>query len=164
MIEAPVDTQRSLSARATSGLGWSSLSYLTQGVGQILVVAVLARYVTADDFGVISATLLVVGFGKLFTQSIVGPALVQRASLEHRHLVTAIRLAVVSGLAMAVLTAATAPLVGRVFRFDHITAVLIALSLTFVLQAPSVVSEAMLQRQMRFRELAIADAASFLIG
>jgi O-antigen/teichoic acid export membrane protein len=164
MIEAPVDTQRSLSARATSGLGWSSLSYLTQGVGQILVVAVLARYVTADDFGVISATLLVVGFGKLFTQSIVGPALVQRASLEHRHLVTAIRLAVVSGLAMAVLTVATAPLVGRVFRFDHITAVLIALSLTFVLQAPSVVSEAMLQRQMRFRELAIADAASFLIG
>lgn len=160
----PPAARPSLSGQATAGLAWSSVGYLTQGVGQILVVAVLARYVTAGDFGVVSATLLVIGIGKLFTQSIVGPALVQRATLEDRHHATAFWLALASGVSMTLATVALAPLAAKFFKFDNLSNVLLALSLTFILQAPSVVSEALLQRELRFRQLAIADSVSFLLG
>ena len=162
--EAPAPAPRSLGGHALSGFGWSGLGYGSQAIGQILVLAVLARYVSADDFGVISATLLVIGIGKLFTQSVVGPAVVQRPVLERRHRVTAFWLAVVSGLAMAAFAVVMAPVAERFFRFDNLEPVLLVLSLSFVFQAPAVVSEALLQRDLAFRRLAMADTISFLVG
>jgi O-antigen/teichoic acid export membrane protein len=153
-----------LSGHAVNGLGWSGLGYVTQGVGQILVLAVLARYVSAADFGVLSATLIVIGVGKLFTQSVVGPAIVQRPGLERRHKVTAFWLAIGSGLTMAAAVVLLAPVVARLFHFDGLQTVLVVLSLSFVLQAPSVVSEALMQRELAFRRLAMADVVSFLVG
>ncbi|HET9600557.1 MAG TPA: lipopolysaccharide biosynthesis protein [Acidimicrobiales bacterium] len=161
---APVAAPRSLGGHAVSGFAWSGLGYGSQALGQILVLAVLARYVSADDFGVISATLLVIGIGKLFTQSVVGPAVVQRPQLERRHRVTAFWLAVVSGLAVAVATVLMAPVVERFFRFENLEPVLLVLSFSFVLQAPAVLSEALMQRELDFRRLAMADAVSFFVG
>jgi O-antigen/teichoic acid export membrane protein len=161
---APAGTGRSMSGKAMTGMAWTGLGYGTQGVGQIVVLGLLSRYMTAAEFGVISATLLVVGFGRLFTQSVVGPAVVQRAELTERHVQTAAWIALAGGVVMAALTAASAPIIEGFFRFDDLAPVLVALSVMFVVQAPSVVAEALLQRDLQFRRLAIADSISFLVG
>ncbi len=152
------------SKAAAAGFGWSAVGYATQGIGQILVVGVLARYISAEEFGVVSATLLVIGFGKLFTQSMVGPALVQRSQISRAHLVTGMWCSVAMGTGVAALIALLAPVVGNFFRFDDLQSVLLVLSLSFVLQAPGVTSEALLQRRFAFKKLAIADSLSFVIG
>ncbi|HZO67375.1 MAG TPA: oligosaccharide flippase family protein, partial [Kribbellaceae bacterium] len=63
---------------AAGGFAWTSLGYGGQALSQLFLLVVLARELTPADFGVVQAALVVIGLGRLFTESIVGPALVQR--------------------------------------------------------------------------------------
>ena len=67
-------------------------------------------------------------------------------------------------MGLTAVIALVAPLSERVFPFDGLATVMLVLSLSFTLQAPSVVSEALMQRELAFRYLAIADTVSFLVG
>jgi PST family polysaccharide transporter len=151
-----------MGVRTMSGLVWTGLGYAMNALGQIVMLAVLARYVGAEDFGVLSATLLIIGIGKLFTLSVVGPAIVQRPQLERRHHATAFWLSLATGLLAAAVTVAIAPVAARFFRYDDLAPVLVVLALCFVLQAPGVVSTSLLQRDLAFRSMAFADVVSFL--
>ena len=69
-----------------------------------------------------------------------------------------------SGLGLTAVIALASPLSEQVFPFDGLASVMVVLSLSFTLQAPSVVPEALMQRELSFRYLAIADFVSFLVG
>jgi PST family polysaccharide transporter len=89
---------------------------------------------------------------------------VQRSALDRRDLATAFWLSIISGAIAAVSVAAIAPIAARFFRYDDLTPVLVVLSLSFLLQAPSVVAMSLLQRDLAFRALAIVDVVSFVVG
>jgi len=67
-------------------LTWSALGLGAKGLAQFVVTAVLARFLGAAEFGVVSATLIVIGFGRAATYGSIGPALVQRPELRAAHL------------------------------------------------------------------------------
>jgi O-antigen/teichoic acid export membrane protein len=142
---------------------WSSLGLGTLGIGQFALLAVLARYLTAVEFGVMTATLIVVGAARAVHAG-VGPALVQREDLRSDHVRSAFALSWLVAVALMVLMWFTAPLVTRFFHMDDLAPVMRAMSLMFAIQAPGMVAEALLQREMRMRTLAQAEIAGVLFG
>ena len=55
---------------AARGFAWTGAGYGAQAVGQLLLLVVLARELTPEDFGVVQAALVVIGLGltrRLFT-------------------------------------------------------------------------------------------------
>lgn len=142
---------------------WSSLGLGTQGLGQFALLAVLARFLTAAEFGVVTATLIVIGVGRVIHTSI-GPALVQRQDLRPEHVRSAFALVTWTAVAMVALLWAAAPLIAGFFRMDDLDTVMRAMSLLFVCQAAGLVPEALLQREMRLRALAMAEVAGMLLG
>jgi O-antigen/teichoic acid export membrane protein len=157
----PTRTRTHVAAR---GFAWTGAGYGAQAVGQLLLLVVLARELTPADFGVVQAALVVIGLGRLLTESIVGPALVQRPSISDRLVRTGGTIAVVCGLVTSAVTFVAAPLLASLFDAEEFVPVLRVLQISFIVQAVGVVSESLLQRELRFSRLATANACSFVLG
>jgi len=131
---------------------------------QLGVLAVMARLVAPADFGVVSAALVVIGFSAVFSQLGLGPALVQRAELEPRHLDTAFSSSVLFGLLLGVIIWLGAPAAAEFLKIDGVRPVLRVLAWVFPLQGLGVAAESLLRRDLRFQWLANLDVASYAIG
>ena len=144
---------------------WSSLGLGAVGLGQFVLLAVLARELRdqPEAFGIVTATLIVVGIGRVIHSSI-GPALVQREDVRDDHVGTAFSLGVISAVAMIALLWVLAPAVALFFRDDALMPVMRVMALLFACQAPGLVPEALLQREMRLRELGLAETAGVVVG
>lgn len=157
-------TPGSLTDRTLSSFLWTFGGIVGQATSQLIVVAILARLLVPSDFGAASAALIVIGFLQIFGQLGIGPALIQRPKLEDQHISTGVGLSIVLGLLAGVLVFAFAPLVADFFRLPDVKDLVRVMAIAFPLDAISVVNRSLMQREMRFRELAIVETVSYAIG
>jgi O-antigen/teichoic acid export membrane protein len=150
--------------RALAGWFWLSSGTGAQALLTIIVIAVLARLLSPSDFGVVSASLLVINFCLIFSQGLVGPALVQHAEPGEQHLRTVFSLSLISGFALLVLLWWLAPAIATLFGSPALVPVLRALAWVQPIQALAVVSDALLRRALAFRILAGIRVASYALG
>ena len=77
-----------------------------------------------EDFGIIGAAMIIVGFSTIFSQLGVGPAIVQRPSLEPRHLRVGFTLSTGLGAVVAGLLWLSAPQIASLFGMQRLEPVL----------------------------------------
>jgi PST family polysaccharide transporter len=164
MNEPTVPATGGLSRRAVGGLLWLGLSTGAQALVQAAALIILARLLEPRDFGVIGAAMVVVGFSTIFSQLGVGPAIVQRPVLEPRHLRVGFTLSTALGAAVAALVWTTAPRIADFFAMAQLEPVLRAVAFVFLCQGVATVSEALAQRALRFRWLALIELVAFGAG
>ncbi|HJQ65320.1 MAG TPA: lipopolysaccharide biosynthesis protein, partial [Gemmatimonadales bacterium] len=155
---------RGLTQRTLSGMLWMGYGKAAFAILQLIVLAVLARLVSPLDFGVVSAALVVIGFSSIVSQLGLGPAIVQRRTLEPRHLTTAFVTSILLGLALGTIVWTGAPLAAQFMHLDGLTPVLRALAWVFPLNGLGTVSSGLLSRELRFSWLANLDVLSYGIG
>lgn len=147
-----------------TGLFWVAFGRGGRAILQLLVLAILARLLTPADFGVVSAGMVVIGLSSIFSQLGLGPALVQRPTLEPRHVQAAFTASVFFGLLVGAGIWLAAPMAAAFFRIGAVEPVLRVLAWTFPLKGIAVVSESLLQRDFKFRWLANREVASYGLG
>ncbi|MGP8307963.1 lipopolysaccharide biosynthesis protein [Vibrio sp. YIC-376] len=155
---------KSHSSRVLDGAAITTVAAITQGFGQILLLAVLARYISQEGFGLVTATLVVVGLGRQFTESLIRPVIIQREHLSVQDIGTASLISWFFAFCAVVLLFYFAPLIGKALSEPDIIPVIKALSFVFVIQAPSLVAEGLLYRELRYSSVAFAEMMSFLFG
>ena len=156
--------ETSLSERTLSGLGWSYLSTFTKAFLSLLVLVILARLLTPVDFGLLAIAWIFIMLGNRFGQAFVGPAVIQRAELTDAHIQVGFTLSVLIGVALAAVIWLLAPFIGDFFRESTATQVLQALSIIFVVSGIGSVPAHLLRRDLRFKELMVADVLAYSIG
>ena len=70
-----------LAKGAIGGVLWLTLSSGAQALAQALALIILARLLVPEDFGVVGAAMIIVGFSTIFSQLGVGPAIFMAAGL-----------------------------------------------------------------------------------
>jgi O-antigen/teichoic acid export membrane protein len=153
-----------LAKKTLFGLVWAGSEAASRTLIQFAVLIVLAHLLTPEDYGVVGAALVVVGISTIFAQLGVGPALVQRNDLEARHLLTAFSFSIFFGLISALVVFLLAPFLANFCHMPLLKVTLQVLSLIFPIASISLVSEAMLQRELKFRRLAVIEVSSYFIG
>jgi PST family polysaccharide transporter len=143
---------------------WVATGTGATAVLRLLVLILLTRLLSPEDFGVVSAALIVIVFSLTFSQLGLGPALVQRPDNQPSHLSTAFFASTVFGLVAAGIVWLTAPLVAGFFRMPDLAPVIRVLAVMFPITGVSTVAENLLQRELRFRLLARADVLAYAVG
>ncbi|MHC5210583.1 MAG: lipopolysaccharide biosynthesis protein [Planctomycetota bacterium] len=153
-------------SKSLGWLTWSTIGLGTKGVAQFTLLAILARFLGAAEFGVVSVTLIVIGLGQAVTVASIGPALVQRPDLRDAHVRSAFALGMYTSTALVALLWLTAGPISDYFGMTELglADVTRALALVFAIEAFGVVPEALLQRDMNLRGLARAEVVSSLLG
>lgn len=143
-------------------LKWSFLSELATKAIQPIVFIVLAQLLTPEDFGIMSAALMVIGFSQIFWEAGMGKAIVQRQTDIEDAVNAAFWINICLGLLIAAVLFLVAGSVARaVFHDERVTTVLQVMSLQIVLGAVSSVHTALLQKDMSFKKLFWVRFATF---
>ena len=155
---------KGLIQRTFTGFVWVLLGSGTQVALKIVVLAVLARLVKPNDFGLMGIALIVIEFSKMFTHMGVGPALVQRREVQKRHLTTGLTLSLLIGAFFAMLLILSAPYIAAFFQMPELTTILRVLSMIFVIDSFTLIGQALLQRNMKFRISSAIEVTAYAIG
>lgn len=153
-----------LSVRTLSGLGWAYLAAACQALLILLVLAILSRLLTPADFGLFGIAWIFMDLATRLGQTGIGHTLIQRDELGDRHVETAFSLSVILGIATGMAIWLLAPFVGRVFDEPVVTRLLRALSAVFVIAGVGVVSGHLLRRNLRFKQVMVADLLAYSVG
>ena len=154
----------SLSARALGGIGWSYLNVVGKALLTLLVLAVLSRLLTPGDFGLLGISWIVMDFGNRIGLTGIGHVIIQRSELTRCHIETAFALSVVIGGVIGAFVWISAPFFGLVFDEPIVKRLLQVLSAAFVIGGVGVVSGHLLRRNLRFKELMVADLLAYAVG
>lgn len=156
--------EKKLTDRTLAGFLWMITGSGIQVFLKIGVLAILARLVGPAEFGIVGMAVIAIEFSKMFTQMGVGPAIVQRKELENRHLHTGFTLSVLMGTLFGGLLFLGSPLLETFFRMPGLAEVLKVVSLIFVIDSLTLIGQALLQRNMKFKVIAGVEVISYAVG
>ena len=128
---------------------------------QITVLAVLARLVSPEQFGLVAATVILITFSEIISDCGIGAALIQRTRLTDEHIRTAFTLTVLLSTAVWVASRSAHPRLPSFFRLPALTPLIRVGGLTFVIRSLTV-GDFLLARRMQFRSLAADRTASYV--
>ena len=149
-----------LTRKAVIGSGWSVLANAGRQILSLLAVAFLARKLGPASYGLMGMAALVTTFLLNFRDLGTAAAIVQRSSVPDRLLCTLFWTNSALGLLLSLLVIAAAPAAARFFHQPELSGILRVLAISFCLTSGGIVHNAILQREMAFRKLAMADLSS----
>jgi PST family polysaccharide transporter len=143
------------------------ITFASQGIQFALTMAstmILARLLSPKDFGLVAMVWSVIGFLRVFKEAGLSTATVQREGITHAQVSNLFWINVAMSGTISLLVAVAAPAVAWFYGDPRLLNITLALSLTFFLTGSAVQHIALLNRQMRFKVIALIQVASVLAG
>ena len=160
---APIDP-RHVDGLLLRGIAWTGgAKWVVQLLSWVSLV-VLARLLTPSDFGLVGLAGLYLGFIGMVTEAGLGTAILSLPDLDRSKIAQLNSVALIFGLLGTVATAAGSIPFGHFFRSPELPLVMVALSITFLLSALRTVPTALLQKELRFRDLGLIESVQGLIA
>jgi teichuronic acid exporter len=129
-----------------------------------IVTFVLAKMLGPQAFGVVAQALLFVMIGQMLLQQTLLTTIIQREELDEQHLDAGFWLVLGGSVVLAGVFAVGAPLWAAFNNLPQLTWICVALSPLVILQALTVVPEAVLRRRMTFRSLTYRTLIASIVG
>ena len=145
------------------GIAWTSGG---KWAGQVLAWAstlIVARLLAPEDYGLVGMASIYLGLITLLSEFGLGSAVITLRDLREEQVAQLNGLSVLFGIASFAVSCAAAIPLGRFFHAPELPAVVVALSVSFVITAFKTVPFSLLQRDMRFRALAIMETGRALV-
>jgi O-antigen/teichoic acid export membrane protein len=162
--EPEASSHRSIGARATVGAVWIFVENASvQGLA-FAVFAVIARYVTASDVGLMSLTFILTQGARALLFAGVTNAITRKQSPTATEFTTGFWIMQVNAIVATVLIIALAPALQGAFAAPGLQSVIDIMSLTVLMYGISSMQEAWLLRHFHFRTLALRSIAASLTG
>lgn len=156
-FESSASENQTIARKSVRGVIWNYASF-GLGKGMVFITtAILARFLTPDDFGTVAFATIAVTYLSILKDLGLGPALIQRRQHIEEAASTVFTLNLLLGTVLTLIGLAAAPLVAAFFHEPLITPILRWLSLTFVLNALGAIHLVRLQRELEFRLKLIPD-------
>jgi len=131
---------------------------------QIGSTAILARLLTPHDYGLFGMAAVLAGFALLINDLGLNTATVQRADISIDQVSSLFWVNLGFSTLCTLVTAASAPLVAKIFDEPALTWMVMALAPSLLISGAAAQHGALLTRQMRFRAIALLDLGSFAAG
>jgi O-antigen/teichoic acid export membrane protein len=144
-----------------------AITFVAQGIKVALNMGstvVLARLLTPADYGLIGMVTGVTGFVEMFKDAGLSMATVQRERITNEQISTLFWLNVALSVGLMSVVIALAPVVAVFYHEPRLTWVTVALAGTFLLSGLTVQHQALLRRNMKFKQLAVIDILSLGAG
>lgn len=153
-----------LKKKTFTGFLWLILASSSQTVLQVLVLSILARLITPEEFGVVSIAIIFLGFSKTFSQLGMGAAIVQKQKITNAHIRTAYTTSLFIGAVFCILTVIFSENIASYFNMPQLSRVLKFVSCIFIIDSFISISQSLLQRNMKMKHFALTDLISYLIS
>lgn len=153
-----------LGASAARGAALTIAGQIARLVLQAVGLVVLARLLDPSDYGLVAMVVAVVGIGEVLRDLGLSTAAIQSPELSRQQRDNLFWLNTVIGLILMLLVVAAAPLISLLYGDDRLTPIAVVLAATLLINGLATQYRADLNRNLRFRALAIIEVVSPAIG
>ena len=154
----------SLKNKSVAGAGWTGAAQAANQAIRLSISILLARLLDPSDFGLIATVNVFTGFLSLFVDMGIGAAIIQRKAISQTLLASAFWFNLAIGIVLTIAFAICAPLMATFFAQASLTRIAQVSSMSFALASAAIVPIAMLRRGLQFKEIAIVELSSCVIG
>ena len=126
--------------------------------------AVLARLLEPKEFGLVGMVLGITALVGIFKELGLSTATVQREHITQEQVSNLFWINVAVGGMATLIGLGLSPLIAKFYRDPRVAAIMVVLSLTFLLTGSAVQHRALLTRQMRFSTVALIDVTAMFVG
>ncbi|QEC69588.1 lipopolysaccharide biosynthesis protein [Panacibacter ginsenosidivorans] len=139
---------------------WQVLNTVVVLVSQIGANAIMARYVTDVEFGLMAITNAFVNFACFFSEAGMGDALLQRKVVEPQHKNAALYFSVLVSVVLYVIFYFCAPLIADFYGKPELINILRVLGFSFILLSIGSSSLNLMQKNFNFKQVFFSDSLS----
>lgn len=154
----------SLRKEAASGAKWTSVSRGVSTGLQFIQLAVLARLLSPEDFGLMSMIMVVIGFARAYMDMGIGKAIIHRQDSTDDQLSSLYWLNLAAGALVFGAVLLCIPWIVAFYKEPRLDDLLVWASLLFVIVPFGQQFQILLQKELRFKTLAIVTITSSLVG
>ena len=154
----------SLARKAFTGASWVSLSSLVSNGLQLLQLALLARLLPPQDFGLMALAAVIVGFAQAYADMGMGNAVIHRQDATHRQLSSLYWLNVLAGIAIFCVVQILAPLLAELWHAPALTGVMRWCAVIFLVEPLGQQFRLQLEKELRFGLLAAIEIAASIVA
>lgn len=127
-------------------------------------IAILARLLTPEDYGLISMATVLIGFVEYFKDLGLSTATIQQPKINHKQVSTLFWINLGVSCLIALIVALIAPAIAAFYYEPRLKAITLGLAINFIFGGLTIQHQALLKRQMQFTNLAKIEIVSMLIG
>ena len=153
-----------LKQKAMKGVKWTTISMGTRSILQLLQLIIIARYLSAEDFGLVAIVMVVIGFSQLFMDMGISNAIIHKQDISHKQLSTLYWLNIFSGCVLTVLIFIISPYIASFYNNENLTPLIRILSISFLINGIGNQYRVLLRKELRFNKLAKIEIASTVIS
>lgn len=146
------------------GVKWTGVSTLFITVVQILQFAILANIMGVAEFGLVGMITTIVIFAQILLDLGFGSAVIQKEHVTNRMLSTLFWINMLVGLILFVFLITASPLIAGFFHEEKLTDLIRLLAVMFLVAPLGQQSQYMLQKGLRFNELAFVEMIATLLS
>ena len=153
-----------LTSKTLHGIKWSYIGTIVKSFLQIGFTAVMARLLEPVDFGLMAMAGVIIRFGSYFAQMGVGSAIIQKKEVSDEDIRASFTSSFLLGILFTVIVYLFAPFATYIFDNEKIVSIIRLMALSFFITGLSTTAVSLLQRNLAFRALAVAEIFSYIIG
>src|SRR3954453_681258 len=164
MIAGGGSTTHDMHSRVARGLGWVGASQIA---GQLIRTAgaiAVARLLAPEAYGLAMLALVFASLVLVFSDLALGAALVQRKSLTEADRSTAFWTSVAAGVTFTAVGALLAGPIAYFYGEPAVKSLCVVYSLVFLITSIGSTQEALLVREMGFRQLELRTMGATVVG
>ena len=153
-----------LKHRTFSAVRWTTAAAIARALLQLAQVAVLARLLVPEDYGLMAMVSVVLGFASIFADMGVNGAYLQHQNVTLEQRSSLFWLNVGMSIILTLIVLAASPLMAVFFGDDRLTLLLMLAASTFVIGALGQQVRMTSEKALDFRPVVLVEMAATILG
>ena len=154
----------SLKRTAILGIKWSSLDKFGKAAFQLIQIAILTRFLPKEAFGLVAIAIVVIEFTNIFVDLGISAAILHKQDSNQKEYSSLYWLNIFISICIYGLILGLTPLVVNFYQEPELMNIIPLIGLNVIFLALGKQHQAILQKQFRFKPIALIGLCSYLIG
>ena len=154
----------SLRQQASSGAKWTGIAAVVTGTLQILQLAVLARLLAPEDFGLMAMIMIILALAQSYADMGVSNAIIHRQGATRDQLSSLYWLNILAGAAVFIAVVLLKPAIMALYGEPRLNDLIPMAALVFLVTPPGQQFQVLLEKNLRFKELAVIESCVAIVG
>lgn len=154
----------SLQSSASSGVKWTGLSALSTSCLHLVEFTILSRLLLPEDFGLAAMTTVALNFAQIFADFGISNAVIHRQDVTENQLSSLFWLNILGGILVFGFMIAATPVIASLYGEPRLGNLMLWAALIFLITPMGQQSQVLLQKELQFFHLSLAEILSGVIG
>ncbi|MFW6019850.1 MAG: lipopolysaccharide biosynthesis protein [Bacteroidales bacterium] len=152
-----------LQKQAISGVKWTTLQTFISAVTGPVLLWIKSRFLSPEEFGLISIILIVIGLVKLLETFGISQAIIQKDEVSEKESSTLFFFNIFLSLILGVILFFVAPFIAQFYKMPDLDYFLKFVVLVILLSGPALLFRAFLEKKLFFRRISLIDMGGNII-